>query len=106
MHLVEKNDIIEAVSKVYDPEIPVNIYELGLVYNIDIDNKEDGAIVDILMTLTSPNCPEAERLPVVVKNEVMLVEGVKKVNINITFEPPWSQDKMSVSAKLALDMLY
>ena len=106
MHLVQKNDIIEALSRVYDPEIPVNIYELGLIYEIDLDNQEDGAIVDILITLTNPNCPEAERLPVMIKNEVMSVEGVKKANVNITFEPPWTEDKMSVSAKLALDMLF
>ncbi|MDD4142472.1 MAG: DUF59 domain-containing protein [Bacteroidales bacterium] len=98
-----KDKLIEAVSTVYDPEIPVNIYELGLIYDI---TEDDDGNVKILMSLTAPNCPEAERLPEMVKNAVMSVEGVNTVNVEITFEPPWTPEKMSSGAKIALDMLY
>ena len=97
---VEK-EIVEAIKKVFDPEIPVNIYELGLIYNIDI--KKDG-MVDIRMTLTSPFCPVAGSLPKEVAARASEVEGVKDVNVDLVFEPPWSMDLMSEEAKLKLNL--
>ena len=96
-----KTKIIEEIKKIYDPEIPVNIYELGLIYKIDIDEKNK---VDIDMTLTSPNCPVAESLPNEVKENIMKVEGVSDVNLNLVWEPPWDKDKMSEAAKLELNL--
>ena len=96
-----KNKVIEAIKKVYDPEIPVNIYELGLIYKIEVDEKNK---VNIDMTLTSPNCPVAESLPQEVKDNIMKVEGVSEVKLNLVWEPPWSQDKMSEAAKLELNL--
>ena len=96
-----KNKVIEAVKKIYDPEIPVNIYELGLIYKIDVDEKNK---VNVEMTLTSPNCPVAESLPNEVKENIMSVEGVCDVNLNLVWEPPWDKDKMSEAAKLELNL--
>jgi len=96
-----KNKIIEEIKKIYDPEIPVNIYELGLIYKIEIDKKKN---VNIDMTLTSPNCPVAESLPNQVKENIMKVEGVSDVKLNLVWEPPWDKDKMSESAKLELNL--
>jgi len=96
-----KNQVIEEVKKIYDPEIPVNIYELGLIYKIEVDEKNK---VNIEMTLTSPNCPVAESLPKDVKDNIMKVEGVSDVNLNIVWEPPWDKDKMSEAAKLELNL--
>ena len=96
-----KNKIIEVVKKIYDPEIPVNIYELGLIYKIDVDEKNK---VDVDMTLTSPNCPVAESLPNEVKENIKKVEGVSDVNLNLVWEPPWDKDKMSEAAKLELNL--
>ena len=96
-----KNKVIEAIKKVYDPEIPVNIYELGLIYKIEVDEKNK---VNIDMTLTSPNCPAAESLPNQVKESTMEVQGVSDVNLNIVWEPPWSPEKMSEAAKLELNL--
>ena len=96
-----KSKIIEAVKKIYDPEIPVNIYELGLIYKIDVDEKNK---VNVDMTLTSPNCPVAESLPNEVKENIKKVEGVSDVNLNLVWEPPWDKDKMSESAKLELNL--
>jgi len=96
-----KNKVIEAVKKIYDPEIPVNIYELGLIYKIDVDEKNK---VNVDMTLTSPNCPVAESLPNEVKENIKKVEGVSDVNLNIVWEPPWDKDKMSEAAKLELNL--
>ena len=96
-----KNQVIEEVKKIYDPEIPVNIYELGLIYKIDVDEKN---IVNIDMTLTSPNCPVAESLPNEVKDNIKKVEGVSDVNLNLVWEPPWDKDKMSEAAKLELNL--
>ena len=96
-----KNKVIEEIKKIYDPEIPVNIYELGLIYKIDVDDKNK---VNIDMTLTSPNCPVAESLPNEVKNNIKKVEGVSDVNLNLVWEPPWNQDKMSEAAKLELNL--
>ena len=96
-----KNKIIEEIKKIYDPEIPVNIYELGLIYKIEVDDKNK---VNIDMTLTSPNCPVAESLPKQVKDTIMKVEGVSDVNLNLVWEPPWNKDKMSEAAKLELNL--
>ena len=95
-------EVIKAISKIYDPEIPVNIYELGLIYDVEIS---DDFNVNITMTLTSPNCPVAETLPVDVEEKVKTVEGVNDVKVEITFEPAWSQDLMSDEAKLELGIL-
>ena len=96
-----KNKIIEEVKKIYDPEIPVNIYELGLIYKIEVDDKNK---VDIDMTLTSPNCPVAESLPKEVKDNIMKIEEVSDVNLSLVWEPPWDKDKMSEAAKLELNL--
>ena len=96
-----KNRVIEEVKKIYDPEIPVNIYELGLIYKIEVDEKNK---INIDMTLTSPNCPVAESLPKDVKENIMKVEGVSDVNLNLVWEPPWAKDKMSEAAKLELNL--
>ena len=96
-----KNKIIEEIKKIYDPEIPVNIYELGLIYKIDVYEKNK---VNIDMTLTSPNCPVAESLPKQVKDNIMKIEGVSEVNLNLVWEPPWDKDKMSEAAKLELNL--
>ena len=96
-----KNKVIEEVKKIYDPEIPVNIYELGLIYKIEVDDKNK---VNIDMTLTSQNCPVAESLPNQVKENIMKVEGVSDVNLQLVWEPPWSKDKMSEAAKLELNL--
>ena len=97
-----KDKIVAEIKKIYDPEIPINIYELGLIYDIMINENFD---VKILMTLTTPNCPVAETLPVDVKEKVKTVEGVNEVEVEITFEPAWSQDLMSDEAKLELGIL-
>ena len=94
--------IINTIKTIFDPEIPVDIYELGLIYDIMVNESFD---VKILMTLTTPNCPVAETLPVDVEEKVKTVEGVKDVEVEITFEPPWSQDLMSDEAKLELGIL-
>ena len=96
-----KEKIINEIKKIYDPEIPVNIYELGLIYKVDID--EDNK-VNIDMTLTSPNCPVAESLPNEVKDNIKRIEGVSDVNLNLVWEPPWDKDKMSEAAKLELNL--
>ena len=96
-----KDKIIEELRKIYDPEIPVNIYELGLIYDINIDNENN---VKINMTLTSPNCPVAESLPNEVKNSVKELKDVKNVDLNLVWEPPWDKSMMSESAKLELNL--
>ncbi|MBL1221700.1 SUF system Fe-S cluster assembly protein [Chryseobacterium sp. L7] len=95
-------EIITVLKSVYDPEIPVDIYELGLIYDVQIS--EDGD-VKIIMTLTTPNCPVAESLPQEVKDKVGEVEGVKSVDLELTFEPSWNKDMMSEEAKFELGML-
>lgn len=94
--------IIEALKEIFDPEIPVNILELGLIYEVKINDSDE---VNVSMTLTAPNCPVAESLPVDVKNKVLSVKGVQKAEVEITFEPPWDQSMMSELAKLELGML-
>jgi FeS assembly SUF system protein len=96
-----KERVILEIKKIYDPEIPVNIYELGLIYNIEIDEKSK---VNIDMTLTSPNCPVAETLPNSVKDSVLKVDGVSDVGLNLVWDPPWDKDKMSEAAKLELNL--
>lgn len=97
-----EDNIIAALKQIYDPEIPVDIFELGLIYEVKI--KKDGA-VEIDMTLTSPNCPVAETLPVEVKEGVERVEGVLEAKVNIVFDPPWDKDMMSEEAQLELGFL-
>ena len=92
-----KDKVIAEIKKIFDPEIPVNIYELGLIYDINIDKNNK---VKIDMTLTSPNCPVAESLPNEVKNSVNEIEEVKDVDLNLVWEPPWDKSMMSESAKL------
>jgi len=94
--------VINVCKNIYDPEIPVNIYDLGLIYEVKVS--ENGK-VKIVMTLTAPNCPVAEILPAQLKEEVSILTGVKDVDLEITFDPPWDQDMMSDEAKLELGML-
>jgi FeS assembly SUF system protein len=96
-----KEKVILEIKKIYDPEIPVNIYELGLIYNIDIDEKNK---VNIDMTLTSPNCPVAESLPNSVKDNVLKVDGVSDVDLKLVWDPHCDKDKMSEAAKLELNL--
>jgi len=98
MDLREK--VIAEIRKIYDPEIPVNIYELGLIYDVKVNGDE----VKIIMTLTSPNCPVAESLPQEVKDSAMQVEGIEKVDLDLVFEPPWDKDMMSEAAQLELNL--
>ena len=95
--------IIEKLKSVYDPEIPVDIYELGLIYDVFVKN--DNKDVKIIMTLTTPNCPVAESLPQEVEDKIKSIEGVENVVLELTFDPPWHQDLMSDEAKLALGFL-
>jgi FeS assembly SUF system protein len=95
------NDIVAALKTVFDPEIPADIYELGLIYKVDIS---DERAVDVTMTLTTPNCPAAGELPTMVENAVASVPGVGVVNINLVWEPAWSPDRMSDEARLVLNM--
>ena len=96
-----KNKVIEEIKKIFDPEIPVNIYELGLIYKVEV-SKENKVNID--MTLTSPNCPVAESLPKEVKDNIMNVDGVSDVELNLVWEPPWDKDRMSEAAKLELNV--
>ena len=96
-----KDQVIEEIKKLYDPEIPVNIYELGLIYDIDVDQKNN---VKINMTLTSPNCPVAESLPKEVKDSVKEIKGVNEVDLELVWEPPWDKAMMSEAAKLELNL--
>ena len=94
--------IVRVLKTIYDPEIPVDIYELGLIYDVFVNEEQD---VKILMTLTSPNCPVAETLPVEVEEKVKSLDAVKDAFVEITFDPPWSQELMSEEAKLELGLL-
>jgi FeS assembly SUF system protein len=95
------DDIIAALKTVYDPEIPADIYELGLIYKIDI---ADDRAVALEMTLTTPNCPSAQELPIMVENAVASVAGVGEVKVNIVWDPPWEQSRMSDEARAVLNM--
>ena len=94
-------DIINALKSVYDPEIPADIYELGLIYRVEVD---DSRFVNIDMTLTAPGCPVAGEMPVWVENAVSIVPGVAGAKVSMVFDPPWDQSRMSVEARVALDM--
>tara|TARA_B100000963_G_scaffold231296_1_gene201879 strand:+ start:4301 stop:4603 length:303 start_codon:yes stop_codon:yes gene_type:complete len=96
-----KEIIIGEIKKIYDPEIPVNIYDLGLIYKIEINDENK---VNLDMTLTSPNCPVAESLPNRVKENIMALEGVKDVDLKLVWDPPWTKEKMSEAAKLELNL--
>ena len=96
-----KDKIIAEIKRVYDPEIPVNIYELGLIYDVKINNKNE---VSVKMTLTTPNCPVAESLPKEVKDSIMNVDGVDKVDLDLVWDPPWDKSMMSEAAKLELNL--
>ena len=95
-----KEKVISEIKKIYDPELPVNIYELGLIYNI----KVEGSKAEIKMTLTTPNCPVAESLPKEVKEGAMQVEGINDVDLQLVWDPPWTKDMMSDAAKLELNL--
>ena len=97
-----KEKVITEIKKIYDPEIPVNIYELGLIYDIQVSDECD---VKIKMTLTSPNCPVAESLPLEVEEKVEEIKEVRDAKVEITFDPPWDKSMMSEEAKLELGML-
>jgi FeS assembly SUF system protein len=101
--MVTEEDVIKAIRKVYDPEIPVSIYELGLIYGIDVE--PDGA-VGIRMTLTAPNCPAAQSLPAEVARRVEAVPGVTSAKIEIVFDPPWDRSMMSEAAQLELGLVH
>ena len=96
-----KEKIISEIKKIYDPEIPVNIFELGLIYKIEVNELKK---VSIEMTLTSPNCPVAESLPNSVKKNILKIEGVEEVDLKLVWDPPWSKDKISEAAKLELNI--
>ena len=95
-----KEKVITEIKKIYDPEIPVNIYELGLIYDIKIKDKD----VQVKMTLTTPNCPVAESLPKEVKDSIMELKEVNKVDLDLVWDPPWDKSMMSESAKLELNL--
>ena len=99
---INKEDIVNQVKEVFDPEIPVNIYDLGLIYEINIDEEKN---VEVIMTLTSPNCPVAESLPKEVSQKIKNLNGMKSLSVYLTFDPPWDQNMMSEDAKLALDII-
>jgi FeS assembly SUF system protein len=95
-------NIVKVLKTIYDPEIPVDIYELGLIYDVMVNEDNE---VRILMTLTSPNCPVAETLPVEVEEKVKSIDAIKDVEVEITFDPPWTQELMSEEAKFELGLL-
>ncbi|MBN2165683.1 MAG: SUF system Fe-S cluster assembly protein [Marinilabiliaceae bacterium] len=97
-----EQEIVDTIKTIFDPEIPVNIYDLGLIYEINV---EENGVVRIVMTLTSPNCPVAESLPEEVYEKVMALDGVKSVELNMTFDPPWTRDMLSEEALLELGLL-
>ncbi len=96
-----KNKVVSEIKKIYDPEIPVNIYELGLIYKIEVVESNK---VNIEMTLTSPNCPVAESLPKMVKDNILKIEEVSEVDLKLVWNPPWTRDMMSEAAKLELNL--
>ena len=97
-----KEKIISEIKKIYDPEIPVNIFELGLIYKIEINKDKKKVLIE--MTLTSPNCPVAESLPNSVKENILKINGIKNVDLKLVWDPPWTKEKMSEAAKLELNL--
>ena len=97
-----KSAVIDRLKNIYDPEIPVIIYDLGLVYKVEVD---DSLKVFVEMTLTAPNCPVADSLPIEVRSNILMIEGVSDARVDITFDPPWTMDSMSEEAKLELGFL-
>jgi FeS assembly SUF system protein len=97
-----EQSVIDALRRVFDPEIPINIYDLGLIYNLKTDEQHN---VEILMTLTTPNCPIAEDMPGIVQEEMSRVEGVGKVKVELTFEPPWDMENLTDEAKVELGLI-
>ncbi|MEY3199147.1 MAG: hypothetical protein RJA13_1105 [Bacteroidota bacterium] len=97
-----ENKVVEVLKTIYDPEIPVDVFELGLIYEVKIDEDKN---VEIDMTLTSPNCPVAESMPKEVEDKIAMIEGVNSSKVNIVFDPPWDKDMMSEEAKLELGFL-
>jgi FeS assembly SUF system protein len=97
-----QNEAIQVLQTVYDPEIPVNIYELGLIYEVNVSNDLN---IEIIMSLTSPFCPAAQSMPEEIKQKLGAIIGVKEVEVKVVFEPPWTQDMMSESAKLQLGFM-
>ena len=95
-----REKIIEEIRKIYDPELPDNIYELGLIYDIKVEN----VTAKVKLTLTTPNCPVAESLPKEVQESIMQVEGIEKVDLDLVWDPPWNKDMMSEAAKLELNL--
>lgn len=100
--LAVEGEIVKVLKNIYDPEIPVNVYDLGLIYNIEVDDNNN---VDIRMTLTAPNCPIADDILREVHDEIKSIDTVNEVNVNLVFDPPWDQDMMSEEAKLDLGLL-
>ena len=96
-----KDKVIAEIKKIYDPEIPVNIYDLGLIYNVKVDKEN---VVEIKMTLTTPNCPVAESLPKEVEDSVKVIKEVKDAKLELVWEPPWDKSMMSEAAKLELNL--
>ncbi len=97
------NDIVDELKKVFDPEIPVNIYDLGLIYDIEID---DDAYVDVKMTLTTPGCPVAQTFPGMVEQAVCKAKGVADCSVELVWDPPWTQDRMTEAARLELGLFF
>ena len=97
-----EEEIVRVLKTIFDPEIPVNIYDLGLIYEVNVDEEKH---VNLVMTLTSPNCPVAESLPEGVMDKVRAIDGVKSCDLNLTFGPPWSRDMLSEEALLELGLL-
>ena len=101
-NLVLEAQVLDALRACYDPEIPVNIYELGLIYEVNVD---DAGVVSIKMTLTSPHCPAAQSLPAEIENKVKAISGVTDVKLDVVWDPPWDPSKMSEAARLQLGMM-
>ena len=97
-----KEKIVSEIKKIYDPEIPVNIFELGLIYKIELNSDSKKVLIE--MTLTSPNCPVAESLPNSVKENILKINGIKNVDLKLVWDPPWTKEKMSEAAKLELNL--
>ncbi|QCE32201.1 SUF system Fe-S cluster assembly protein [Acetobacteraceae bacterium] len=100
-HYVDEEAVIEAISEVYDPEIPVNVYDLGLIYAIDLH--DDGRVI-VEMSLTAPNCPSAQELPEMIRDSVATVKNVTNVEVKVVWDPPWEMSRMSDAARLALNL--